>query len=160
MDPASIAAMAGTLASGASAVHSGLQLAHHLGSKYVPIAKSAANSIFSRKSRQSAKDYLSSLKTLPGLKKAITKDIPSAAKSASKFITSGRLTKGAAELASDVGKVTSLVDTHAGKNKYTSAVNQAVQKGLSGVQSVNDMHNQFISDYAKHANKTAHAIRN
>lgn len=155
MDPASLATMAGSLAQGAAAVHSGLKIAHHLGAKYIPIAKRAANMAFSPQSRQTAKDYLKGLTTAKGLQKAVTKDLPQAAKAASKFVSSGKLVRGAKEVAGDVGKAVSAVEGITGSNKYTKGVQQAVASGLSAVHGVHEAHNQFVSDFAKHSNRRA-----
>jgi hypothetical protein len=86
---------------------------HSLGGKYLPGIKRVINHVFSTKSRQTAKDYVSNLRTAKGLQKAITKDLPSVVKKGANLVTSGKALKAVTNVAGDILEklpVLSLVD--------------------------------------------------
>lgn len=153
MDPLSIASMLGAGGEAAASAYHAAKLFHHVGAKYLPTVKRSVGHLFSSRSRQTAKDYLRGLTTKKGITQAVTKDIPSAAKAASKYVRSGKMIKSAKEVASDTSKLVGAVEGVTGPSKYTKGVQKAVETGLSTVQGVHEHANKFLTDFAQHNNR-------
>lgn len=124
------AAAIGTALEYAPHIMSAASTAYNVGKNYVPHIKRLANNLFSAKKRRSAMDYVRGLAKPKGLKKLVTKDLPTAVKGASNLISSGKLMKGVSQVAQDAHTVLGASKPLLG-DKYqqaTSMVNQGVSK--------------------------------
>lgn len=150
---AGIPAMIGTALEYAPYAISAGKTAYSLGQKYLPKVKSLANNLFSAPKRRSAMDYMRNLTNPKGMKKLITKDIPSVAKGASNLISSGKLLKGAQEIAGDANTMLNASQKLIG-DKYHSQATSLVNKGMGQAERFHDI----ASKYNEHGKQLANQL--
>lgn len=139
---------------------------HSLGSRYTPGIKKLANTNFSRKA-QSAVSYVKGLGTARGLKKFVTKDVPTAASKASRFISSGKALKAAGQVAGDIGRAVDIVHGVTGQSELGSRIKEASQQALKDIhhhheilEQYNEKGKELASQFRDQYNQSADAYRN
>lgn len=126
-----------------------------LGRKYGSKLKGLANNVLNiRGKAKSAKHYIKKLGTGKGLKKFVTKDIPKAAKKASKFIESGKLLEGVRDVAADIGTVGNIASSlgHEELGKNISNIG-------SQVQSTGEHYHDVLNQYNEAGKEAVHQFK-
>ena len=112
---------------------------HGIGMKYAPTVKKLVTNVHPQAAIKTAKDWLKDRFTsTKGLKKLITKDLPSAASKTSNLISSGKLLSGTKEFIGDVGKATNAVSSVVGNRPIIQKTQGILSKAESGAERFHD----------------------